>query len=57
MSLRGQIRTSLDNTVSEARSSIGRYLHFYNSRRPHSSLDGSTPDQAYFTPLLLRMAA
>jgi putative transposase len=29
----------------------------YNSRRPHSSLDGSTPDQAYFTPRPLRMAA
>jgi hypothetical protein len=25
-----------------------------NRRRPHSSLDGSTPDQAYFTPLPLR---
>ena len=34
--------------VSEARASIGRYLGFYNSRRPHSSLDGRTPDQAYF---------
>ncbi len=45
------------DSVSEARSSIGRYLDFYNSRRPHSSLDGSTPDQAYFTPLPLRMAA
>lgn len=35
-------------SVSEARASIGRYLGFYNSRRPHSSLDGKTPDQAYF---------
>ncbi|MGY3103523.1 putative transposase [Bradyrhizobium sp. LM6.9] len=35
-------------TVGEARASIGRYLDFYNGRRPHSSLDGSTPDQAYF---------
>ena len=43
--------------VREARSSIGRYLDFYNRRRPHSSLDGTTPDQAYFTPLPLRMAA
>jgi len=39
------------DSVSEARSSIGRYLDFYNSRRPHSSLDGTTPDHAYFTPL------
>ena len=45
------------DTVSEARASIGRYLEFYNRRRPHSSLDGSTPDHAYFTPLPLRMAA
>jgi putative transposase len=44
-------------SVSEARISIGRYLDFYNCRRPHSSLDGSTPDQAYFTPLPLRSAA
>jgi putative transposase len=43
--------------VSDARSSIGRYLDFYNRRRPHSSLDGATPDQAYFNPLALRMAA
>jgi putative transposase len=35
-------------SVSEARAGIGRYLTFYNSRRPHSSLDGRTPDQAYF---------
>src|SRR6266576_3807793 len=45
------------DSVSEARSSIGRYLDFYNGRRPHSSLDGTTPDQAYFSPLPLRMAA
>ena len=36
------------DTVSEARASIGRYLNFYNGRRPHSSLDRRTPDQAYF---------
>ena len=35
-------------SVSEARAGIGRYLTFYNGRRPHSSLDGRTPDQAYF---------
>ena len=35
-------------TVTEARASIGRYVHFYNTRRPHSSLERSTPDQAYF---------
>ncbi|MEA2903557.1 MAG: putative transposase, partial [Alphaproteobacteria bacterium] len=40
------------DSVSEARASIGRYLDFYNRRRPHSSLDGTTPDQAYFKPPL-----
>ena len=45
------------DNVSEARASIGRYLDFYNGRRPHSSLDGATPDKAYFTPLPLRLAA
>ena len=44
-------------SVSDARSSIGRYLDFYNTRRPHQSLDGGTPDQAYFTKLPLRVAA
>ena len=36
--------------VSEARASIGRYLGFYNETRPHSSLGGRTPDQAYLNP-------
>ena len=44
-------------SVSDARSSIGRYLDFYNTRRPHQTLDGGTPDQAYFTKLPLRVAA
>ena len=43
--------------VSDARASIGRYLDFYNGRRPHSSLDGITPDHAYFPPPPLRLAA
>jgi putative transposase len=36
------------DSVSDARQSIGRYLDLYNRRRPHSSLDGRTPDDAYF---------
>jgi len=36
------------DTVSEARASIGCHFGFYNTRRPHSSLDRQTPDQAYF---------
>jgi putative transposase len=43
--------------VPEARQSIGRYIDFYNGRRPHTALDRRTPDQAYFNPLPLRMAA
>ena len=45
------------DSVSEARASIDRYLDFYNRRRPHSSLDDATPDQAYFNLLPLRLAA
>jgi putative transposase len=43
--------------VPEARAALGRYLDFYNRRRPHSALDRRTPDQAYFNPLPLRTAA
>ena len=45
------------DTVSEARTSIGRYLDFYNRRRPHSSLDAKAPDQAYFNQQPIRLAA
>ena len=37
--------------VPEARAAIGRYILFFNSRCPHTSLDGQTPDQAYFNQL------
>ena len=43
-------------SVSEARASIGRYLTFYNERRPHSSLDRRTPYQVYFYRPLLAAA-
>jgi len=35
-------------SVPEARAALARYLTFYNAKRPHSSLDWLTPDQAYF---------
>jgi putative transposase len=43
--------------VSEARASIGRYLAFYNAKRPHSNLGAKTPDQAYFDNLPMTLAA
>ena len=34
------------DSVSDARASLGRYLDFYKSRWPHSSLGARTPEQA-----------
>ncbi len=44
-------------SVSEARTGIGRYFKFYNARRPHSSLGRMTPDQFYNKPLTAPAAA
>jgi len=44
-------------SVGEARTSLGRYLEFYNSIRPHSSLKAQTPDQVYFNRLPESLAA
>jgi putative transposase len=44
-------------SVSEARARIGRYIAFYNSMRPHSSLKALTPDRVYFNRLPESMAA
>lgn len=35
-------------SVGEAKAQLTSYFGFYNSRRPHSSLGGITPDSAYF---------
>ncbi|MBL3591768.1 MAG: IS3 family transposase [gamma proteobacterium endosymbiont of Lamellibrachia anaximandri] len=45
------------DSVSDARTGLNKYFRFYNSRRPHSSLDGQTPDQVYFNSLPQPMAA
>jgi putative transposase len=39
------------DSVKQAKAGIARYIEFYNSRRPHSSLDKSTPDEFYFAAL------
>ena len=44
-------------SVSEARTGIGRYFRFYNARRPHSSLSGTTPDKFYTKALPTPAAA
>jgi putative transposase len=36
-------------SVSEAKDGIGKYIAFYNGMRPHSTLDGRTPDTVYFS--------
>jgi len=39
------------DSVSEAKTRLGTYIGFYNTRRPHQSLDGQTPDKIYFNNL------
>ena len=34
-------------TGSELRGGLTRWVGYYNARRPHSSMDGRTPDEAY----------
>ena len=56
---RGPTAQTMDasDTKPDVLTSHGRsYAALYNGRRPHSSLDRRTPDQAYFTPLPLRLA-
>jgi putative transposase len=45
------------DSVSEARNRIGQYIQFFNSRRPHSSLQAQTPDQVYFNRPQEQLAA
>lgn len=39
-------------TVSDVRQALACYFDFYNCWRPHSTLDGQTPDTAFNQPLL-----
>ena len=45
------------DSVSDARQALCRYVTFYNTRRPHSSLDDQTPDDVYFNPQRVALAA
>ena len=45
------------DSVAGARASIGKYIDFYNHKRPHSSLDDKTPDEVYFNKIALPEAA
>jgi len=43
--------------VAAAKHGIGKYLAFYNTRRPHTALGRTTPDTVYFNSQLLAVAA
>jgi putative transposase len=45
------------DTVSEARAKLATYLEFYNRRRPHTALDGHSPDDMYFSSPSQQLAA
>lgn len=45
------------DSVSAAKAGIGRYIGFYNERRPHRFLDGATPESVYFKTLPVPLAA
>lgn len=39
------------DSVSHAKASLGQFITFYNSRRPHQTFAGKTPDMIYFANL------
>jgi len=44
-------------SIAQATQRLIRYFAFYNQRRPHTSLGGRTPDDAYFSALPHQKAA
>jgi putative transposase len=44
-------------TASQLRAGLSRWIGYYNSRRPHSTLAGQTPDEAYGVAGMERLAA
>ncbi len=45
------------DSVSNAKKQLANYFNFYNRDRPHSTLDGQTPDSIYYNQLPQPMAA
>jgi putative transposase len=45
------------DSVKQAKSELSVYFEFYNSKRPHSSLDSETPDRFYIDHIERRKAA
>ena len=45
------------DSVHDARTSLGKYIEFYNQTRPHSSLKGKTPNQVHLNRLPESLAA
>mgnify|MGYP001201320827 FL=1 len=39
------------DSVSQAKTSLGQFITFYNCRRPHQTFAGKTPDMIYFANL------
>jgi hypothetical protein len=39
------------NCGGSGQGGIGRYIEFFNARRPHSTLDKMTPNEFYFASL------
>jgi putative transposase len=44
-------------TGSELRAGLAGWIGYYNARRPHSTLAGRTPDEAYWAPSVMKLAA
>jgi putative transposase len=45
------------DSVHDARTSLGKYIEFYNHTRPHSSLKGKTPNQVHINRMPEALAA
>ena len=43
-----EVYLKADDRVGEAKTPLGAYLAFYNTRRPRRAFDGRTPDAIYF---------